>query len=231
PLAGSDLPRQTRTPAFVHVRDAQLGRTRGPGVRPHRRGESSGGFPAERLKNRRRDAPPLPPGRRRTRIRGIDRTRRLATVRTMRPFVCLVATTFAAVAAPVDDFVTAAKAEHGAFGEKAARFLAEHMPEKDRESLTAEFLGENLRLALKAREEFPWAKEVPEEIFLNDVLPYAVFDEPRDLWRAFFLEKAAPVVKEAKTASEAAQALNREIFNIVNVHYNTGRKRPNQSAK
>lgn len=149
----------------------------------------------------------------------------------MRPFVCLVATAFAAVAAPVDDFIAAAKAEHGAFGEKAARFLADHMPAGDRESLTADFLGENLRLALKAREAFPWAKEVPEEIFLNDVLPYAVFDEPRDPWRAFFFEKAGAIAKDAKSAGEAAQALNREIFNVVNVHYHTGRKRPNQSAK
>jgi len=38
---------------------------------------------------------------------------------------------------------------------------------------------ENLRLALEARERFPWAKEVPERIFLNEVLPYASLDEPR----------------------------------------------------
>lgn len=133
------------------------------------------------------------------------------------------------LAAPVDDFIAAAKAKHGAEGEKAARFLTEHMPAKDREGLSAEFLGENLDLAFKARAEFPWAKAVPEDVFLNDVLPYAVFDETREGWRKDFLEKAGPIVKDAKTATEAVQALNKEFFNLVKVHYNTGRKAPNQS--
>ncbi|WP_338690458.1 transglutaminase domain-containing protein [Haloferula helveola] len=149
----------------------------------------------------------------------------------MRPILFLLATATFAVAGPTDEFITAAKEKHGNFGEKAAKFLVEHMPEKDRESLSAEFLTENLDLALKARETFPWAKEVPEDIFLNDVLPYAVFDEPRDPWRADFLEKATPLVKDAKTATEAAQILNRYFFKLINTHYNTERKRTNQSPK
>lgn len=132
-------------------------------------------------------------------------------------------------AAPVDDFIAAAKTKHGEAGEKAARFLADNMPEKDRSKLDAAFLSENLDLAFQARAEFPWAKDVPEELFLNDVLPYAVFDETREAWRKDFLEKARPIVKDAKTITEATQALNREFFKIVNVHYNTGRKAPNQS--
>jgi len=134
-----------------------------------------------------------------------------------------------ALAAPVDDFIAAAKQKHGGAGEKAARFLADHMPAKDKETLSAEFLGENLDLAFKARGEFSWAKQVPEEIFLNDVLPYAVFDETREGWRKDYLEKARPIVKDARTATEAVQALNREFFKLVKVHYNTGRKAPNQS--
>lgn len=134
-----------------------------------------------------------------------------------------------AVAAPVDDFIAGAKAWHGEPGERAARFLAEHMPERDRATLSAEFLAEHLDLAFRARTEFPWARSVPEEIFFNDVLPYAVFDETRESWRADFLAKARPLVKEARSASEAAQALNREFFKLVGVHYHTGRKAPNQS--
>jgi dienelactone hydrolase len=147
----------------------------------------------------------------------------------MRFLLPLFSSAALALGAPVDDFIAAAQAKHGAAGEKAAKFLVEHMPAKDKESLTAEFLTGNLDLAFQARAEFPWAKAVPEEIFLNDVLPYAVFDETREAWRADYLEKARPLVKDAKTASEAVQALNRGFFNIVNVHYNTGRKRPNQS--
>jgi dienelactone hydrolase len=133
------------------------------------------------------------------------------------------------VAAPVDDFIAGAKSKHGESGERAEKFLAEHMPAADKEKLDAAFLGTNLDLALQARAEFPWARQVPEDIFLNDVLPYAVFDETREPWRQEYLEKARPIVKDAKTATEAAQALNREFFKVVNVHYNTGRKAPNQS--
>jgi hypothetical protein len=132
---------------------------------------------------------------------------------------------------PVVDFIRTAREKHGETGEKAARFLVESMSSKDKESLTADFLTSNIDLSFDAREEFPWAKNVPNEIFLNDVLPYAVFDETRDPWRADFLNRARPLVKDAKTASDAAQILKREFFKLVNVHYHTGRKAPNQSPK
>ncbi|TAE77976.1 MAG: polyhydroxyalkanoate depolymerase [Verrucomicrobia bacterium] len=147
----------------------------------------------------------------------------------MRMLLTTLLVAWPAIIAAADDFVSAARAKHGAAGERAARFLTEHMPARDRSTLSSDFLQENLDLAFQARTEFPWAKSVPEEIFLNDVLPYAVFDETREAWRADFLAKARPIVKDAKSASEAAQALNREFFKIVKVHYHLGRKRPNQS--
>ena len=147
-------------------------------------------------------------------------------MRFLLPLLCFPV---ALLAAPTDDFIAAAKAKHGDAGERAAKFLTGHMPKKDHETLSAEFLTSNLDLAFQARGEFPWAKQVPEEIFLNDVLPYAVFDETREAWRKDFLEKARPLVKDAKTATDAVQALNREFFKLINVHYHTGRKAPNQS--
>lgn len=147
----------------------------------------------------------------------------------MKTLAFWLATSLLAFSAATNDFIVAAEKKHGEFGEKAARFLVAHMPAADKANLSADFLIKNLDLALQAREKFPWAKEVPEEIFLNDVLPYAVFDETREAWRADFMAKAETLVKEAKTASEATQILNRDFFNVVNVHYNTGRKRPNQS--
>ena len=129
------------------------------------------------------------------------------------------------------EFITTTAAKHGSFGEKAARFLVAHMPEADKATLTSEFLTENLDLAILARTKFPWAEDVPEDIFLNDVLPYAVFDEPRDPWRARFFEQAGELVKDAQTATEATQILNRDFFKLVNTHYHTGRKRTNQSPK
>ncbi len=128
-------------------------------------------------------------------------------------------------------FIRAAAEKFGDAGRRAAYFLVDNMPASDRGALSCEFLMENLALALKARKEFPWAAAVPERIFLNDVLPYASLDEPRDPWRADFYPIAERVVRGCKTATEAAQALNREMFKEVNVHYNIHRRRNNQSPK
>ncbi len=127
------------------------------------------------------------------------------------------------------DFVIGARSKHGKEGAAAARFLIEHMPQADRKRLDADFLEENLDLALRARSSFPWAAQVPKDLFFNDVLPYAVIDESRDPWRASYFEMASNIVAEAHTATEAVQRLNRDFFNVVNVHYSTKRNRPNQS--
>ena len=136
---------------------------------------------------------------------------------------------FVAAAGAPEDFIATAKVRHGEPGERAARFLVDNMPPHDRETLSTGFLVDNLNLAFNARTNFPWASQVPEDIFFNDVLPYAVFDETREYWRGDLLAKSREIVKGATTATEAAQALNRQLFKLINVHYNTGRKRPNQS--
>ncbi|MCC6407720.1 MAG: transglutaminase domain-containing protein, partial [Planctomycetes bacterium] len=122
-----------------------------------------------------------------------------------------------------------ASARDSALRERTLAYLREHMPERDRATLPAGFLEEHVALALQARAEFPWAAEVPEELFLNDVAPYAVLDEPRDPWRRELLELCRPIVAECRTATEAAQALNRELFKTIGLHYNTERERANQS--
>ena len=114
-------------------------------------------------------------------------------------------------------------------GRRAAWFIIDNMPPADRGEIGDEFLMTNLDLALQARARFPWAKAVPEPIFLNDVLPYASVDEPREDWRSSFYPMAAALVKNCQTATEAAQTLNRDLFNLIKVHYNTKRKRNNQS--
>jgi len=63
----------------------------------------------------------------------------------------------------------------------AVDFLIEHMPERDR-GLSPEFLAEHVDYAYRARERFPWAKALSDELFLNNVLPYASLNERRDAW-------------------------------------------------
>jgi hypothetical protein len=110
-------------------------------------------------------------------------------------------------------------------------FLIANMPKSDLISLKAQFLLTNAELAYKARTAVPWGKDIPEEIFLNHVLPYANVDEKRDEWRKDFYELCLPLVKNCKTPSEAAQKLNRELFKKLNLGYSTQRKVPNQSPK
>lgn len=114
---------------------------------------------------------------------------------------------------------------------KGMAFLIENMPDRDLTSLKAEFLLSNVKLAYEARKEMPWGKDVPEELFLNDVLPYANVDEKRDAWRQEFYEMCRPMVKDCKTPTEAVQVMNKELFKKLKLGYSTERKAPNQSPK
>lgn len=111
----------------------------------------------------------------------------------------------------------------------AASFLVATMPQSDLRTLDPAFVGENIRLALAARDEFAWARELDEPRFLNDVLPYAVLDEDRDAWRADMLARLRPVVASCKTRREAILAVNAALRDLVKVEYNTKRRAPNQS--
>ncbi|MGJ8656046.1 MAG: transglutaminase-like domain-containing protein [Akkermansiaceae bacterium] len=108
-------------------------------------------------------------------------------------------------------------------------FLVRYMPDEDLKSLTAEFLLENVALAYKARGEFAWARDLPEEIFFNDVLPYAVLDETRDNWRKDFYDRFSKHVVGATTMKEAIKAVNFAVMGEVKVKYSTKRKKPHQS--
>jgi transglutaminase-like putative cysteine protease/predicted esterase len=118
---------------------------------------------------------------------------------------------------------------HGEAGAQAAAFLAEHRPQRD-DAIDPAIVLESIAVALRARETYPWAKDLSEDLFLNDVLPYATLDEPRVLARERVHALAADIVKDATTAEEAAQALNRELFKLTGVRYSTQRLRANQNS-
>ena len=119
--------------------------------------------------------------------------------------------------------------QQGEEGTRASNHLLAGMPQADQTNLNGDFLIINFDYAYRARAEFPWCKELPEQLFFNDVLPYAALDETRETWRPKFYQLCKEIVKDCKTSGEAAQALNRELFKLINVHYNRGRKKPNQS--
>ena len=126
--------------------------------------------------------------------------------------------------------LTKALTEVPAEQREGMQFLIENMPPVDLTSLKADFLLTHVAQSYKDMAGAPWAKQVPKEIFLNDVLPYASLNECRDNGRPKLRELAAPLVKDCKTPGEAAQVLNRKLFGIVKVRYSTQRKKPDQSA-
>ncbi|MGI9515829.1 MAG: transglutaminase-like domain-containing protein [Pirellulaceae bacterium] len=112
---------------------------------------------------------------------------------------------------------------------QALEFLIEHMPEGDLRSLSAEFLIDNIELAYTAIDQVPWGEQIPDSIFLNDVLPYASVDETREAWRKEMMDRCLKIVTDCQTPGEAAQKLNRELFPLINVRYATSREKANQS--
>lgn len=112
---------------------------------------------------------------------------------------------------------------------EAMAHLIAWMPAGDRDTMSLDLLRENVSYACRARAEFPWAREIPQELFLDEVLPYASVDEVRDSWRPDFYERFKKRVAACTTLREAAEAVNRAIVEETGVEYNTLREKTNQS--
>ena len=109
------------------------------------------------------------------------------------------------------------------------QFLIENAPETDLQTLSADFLLTNLTQADDVFANAAWHDQIPPDIFLNEILPYACVNETRDGWRAMLREKCAPLVADCQTPGEAALKINEKIFNLVNGHYSTARRKADQS--
>ena len=115
-------------------------------------------------------------------------------------------------------------------GERAAMaWLIARMPCGDRDTMHLDLLRENVAYACRAREEFPWTKALPDSVFRNEVLPYAVVDEVRDGWRRDLYERFAPRVAGCRDLRAALDTVNRILPGVVGVEYNTLREKTNQS--
>ncbi|MCA9404676.1 MAG: transglutaminase domain-containing protein, partial [Candidatus Omnitrophica bacterium] len=111
-------------------------------------------------------------------------------------------------------------------------FLITHMPRRDLRSLKADFLIENVALAYRARRELPWGANVPQDIFLNYVLPYVNINETREPWRRYFFEKYAGLARDQDSMGAAASFLNLRIFTDHGITYNLKtRPKPDQSPR
>lgn len=108
-------------------------------------------------------------------------------------------------------------------------YLVTFMPEKDRLTVSEEYLIVNTQLAVEAYESAPWHDTVSRELFFEYILPYSSVGEDVDPWRPDFRERFLPLVKDCKTPLEAATILNRSIWGILDVSYSTKREKHDQS--
>jgi transglutaminase-like putative cysteine protease len=111
----------------------------------------------------------------------------------------------------------------------AAKYLLTYMPLPDLKTLPKAKVAEAIRLAYVARNRTPWGRKIPQDVFLDSVVPYASITETRQSMRAEFQGRYLPVVANLKTPGEAALAINKTLFNDYKVVYNTRRLRPDQS--
>lgn len=92
--------------------------------------------------------------------------------------------------------------------------IGAHQPQKQRDvqTLTAEFLTDNIDCAFQAWTDSPWREEVDFERFKKYVLPYRADNELLRIgWRDSLNAIYAPVAREAATAREAFELLRKEV--------------------
>ena len=109
----------------------------------------------------------------------------------------------------------------------AVSFIIINMPKRDLDMLTAEFLLNDIRLATKIQKQAKW--KIDDQLFYNDVLPYANIDETREAWRGKLNKICSPIVADCKTPGKVAQRLNEKLFAEIKVKYSTKREKANQS--
>jgi hypothetical protein len=72
---------------------------------------------------------------------------------------------------------------------------------EDVKHITADYLINNIELAFKVWEEQPWGKNVPFDVFCEEILPYRIGNEPLENWREKVLASYARLNSSFKTQS------------------------------
>ena len=90
---------------------------------------------------------------------------------------------------------------------EAMEFLYAYMPLCDLADYEPAFFLQQVRYAFKAREEMPWGKDIPEDVFRHFVLVYRVNNENLDTARMVFFHELKERVK-GMTMEEAALEVN-----------------------
>jgi hypothetical protein len=111
----------------------------------------------------------------------------------------------------------------------ALQKLIEGMPERDKQKLSSDYLLRNTALAFEAKQKAPWGATIPEDIFLNYVLPYSAIGEEVDDFRADFRARFLPVIEGIQKSGDAAHKINTVLWKMLDVVYSPKRDKPDQS--
>jgi len=88
--------------------------------------------------------------------------------------------------------------------------------------MSSDLLIENIEWAFKVRDEFPWCRNLPEDVFFEYVLPYRSTEEPVHSWRPLMYETYKPLAEGFTNALEVAEAVNKyntSIFHFSDTYY------------
>jgi Transglutaminase-like superfamily len=111
----------------------------------------------------------------------------------------------------------------------ALQKLIDGMPERDKQKLSADYLLRNTALAFEAKQKAPWGSTIPDDIFLNYVLPYSAIGEEVDDFRADFRTRFLPVIEGIQKSGDAAHKINTVLWKMLDVVYSPKREKPDQS--
>lgn len=78
---------------------------------------------------------------------------------------------------------------------KAMDFLYESMPLSDKLMYTSDFYLRNVKIAFRAKQEMPWGKSVPDDVFRHFVLPVRANNEYLDDFRTTYYEELKNRIK------------------------------------
>ena len=93
--------------------------------------------------------------------------------------------------------------------ERCQEFLESYMNQALISAAGQEMLQQNISYALDARRTFPWAKDVPDDLFLHYVLPIVMSQEPPEAWRPLFFDSLKLFLEGVDDPVQAALAINR----------------------
>jgi transglutaminase-like putative cysteine protease len=98
---------------------------------------------------------------------------------------------------------------------EALRFLFAFMPLSDLADYSGDFFLSNVDMSLRAKKETIWGKDIPEDLFLHNVLPVRINNENLDSFRIVYYDEIIERIK-GKNLKDAALEINHWCHEKVN---------------